>query len=307
MLGRGGSSSRRIRSISSKAADCSRWRSNGVSPGQQLVQQHPQRIDIAAGVDVQLVQLRLLGTHVFQRADHLAHLREHRLFGQPAAWIALATPKSMIFGTGVIVVLGDQHVGWFDVAVNDSLLMRVLDGVADVDKQLQPLADGQLVFVTVLRDRNALDQFHRKERPTAVGGAGIQDVGDIGMVHHRQRLPLGLEPCDHLPRVHSRLDDLQRHPPLDRLGLLGHVDDAHAAFAELLQQLVGADPRAGFFGERAIATSPSAPESAIVGPISAPISAPGAGDSKKLWTFDCAASSRSTRCSQWLVIATGFV
>jgi hypothetical protein len=37
------------------------------------------------------------------------------------------------------------------------------------------------------------------------------------MVHHRQGLPLGLEAGDHLPRIHPRLDDLQRHPPLDRL------------------------------------------------------------------------------------------
>ena len=42
-------------------------------------------------------------------------------------------------------------------------------------------------------------------------------------------------------RVHARLDDLQGDRALDRLGLLGHVDDAHAAFADLLQQLVGAD------------------------------------------------------------------
>ncbi len=31
--------------------------------------------------------------------------------------------------------------------------------------------------------------------------------------------------------------------------LLGHVDDAHAPFADLLQQLVGADLRAGTFGD----------------------------------------------------------
>ena len=34
-------------------------------------------------------------------------------------------------------------------------------------------------------------------------------------------------------------------------GLLGHEDDAHAAFADLLQQLVGADDRAGALGEAA--------------------------------------------------------
>ena len=32
--------------------------------------------------------------------------------------------------------------------------------------------------------------------------------------------------------------------------LLGHVDDAHAPFADLLQQLVGADHGAGAFGRR---------------------------------------------------------
>ena len=69
------------------------------------------------------------------------------------------------------------------------------------------------------------------------------------MVHHRQRLPLGLEAGDHLPRVHAGLDDLERDRPLDRLGLLGHEHDAHAAFADLLQQLVGADDRAGPLGD----------------------------------------------------------
>ena len=44
--------------------------------------------------------------------------------------------------------------------------------------------------------------------------------------------------------VHARLDDLQGHLAADGLGLLGHVDDAHAPLADLLQQLVGADRRA---------------------------------------------------------------
>ena len=61
------------------------------------------------------------------------------------------------------------------------------------------------------------------------------------MVHHRQGLPLGLEAGDHLLAVHARLDDLQRHQPAHRPLLLGHIDEAHAPFADLLQQLVGAD------------------------------------------------------------------
>jgi hypothetical protein len=72
------------------------------------------------------------------------------------------------------------------------------------------------------------------------------------MIHQRQRLPLGLEAGDHLPRVHSGLDELERDQPLDRLLLLGHPDRAHAPFADVLQQLVRADLCAGFFRNRLV-------------------------------------------------------
>ena len=49
-------------------------------------------------------------------------------------------------------------------------------------------------------------------------------------------------------RVHARLDDLEGDRALDGSLLLGHVDDAHAPFADLLQQLVGADLRADEVG-----------------------------------------------------------
>ncbi len=96
---------------------------------------------------------------------------------------------------------------------------------------------------------DAVDQFHHEVGAPAFGGARVEHLGNVGMVHHRQRLPLGFEAGDHLPRVHARLDDLQRDAAFDRLLLLGHVDDAHAAFADLLQQLVGADLGAGLFGD----------------------------------------------------------
>jgi hypothetical protein len=58
------------------------------------------------------------------------------------------------------------------------------------------------------------------------------------MIHHGQRLPLGLEARDDLLGVHAQLDDLERHAPAHRLGLLGHIDHAATAFADFLQQLV---------------------------------------------------------------------
>ena len=61
------------------------------------------------------------------------------------------------------------------------------------------------------------------------------------MVHHGERLPLGLESRDHSMRVHARLYDLQRYLATHGLLLLRHVDYAEPAFADLLQQFVGSD------------------------------------------------------------------
>ena len=47
--------------------------------GEQLVEQDAQRVDVAAGVDVQAAAFGLLGTHVERRADHVTDARGHRL------------------------------------------------------------------------------------------------------------------------------------------------------------------------------------------------------------------------------------
>ena len=59
--------------------------------------------------------------------------------------IALATPKSITLATGTAVVQRDQDVGRLEVAVDDPLLVGVLDRLADLDEQLQPLADVEAV------------------------------------------------------------------------------------------------------------------------------------------------------------------
>ncbi len=76
----------------------------------------------------------------------------------------------------------------------------------------------------------------------------IQDFGNVWMVHHRQRLPLGLEAGDDLPGVHSRFDDLEGDFSLDGFLLFRQVDHTHSAFADFLKQLVRADGAAFFEG-----------------------------------------------------------
>ena len=100
-----------------------------------------------------------------------------------------------------------------------------------------------------------LDQLHHEVGTAGFGCAGVEHPGDVGVVHHGQGLALGLEPGDDLFRVHPRLDDLQSHLAAHGALLLGHVDDAHAPLADLLQQLVRADDRAGAFHRLGLAES----------------------------------------------------
>ena len=94
--------------------------------------------------------------------------------------------------------------------------------------------------IAILGDRHAVDQFHDEVGPTALGRPGIEDRGDVRVVHHRQDLPFRCEPGDDQPAVHAGLDDLHRDPAVHGAHLLGHPDGAHAALADLLEQLVAA-------------------------------------------------------------------
>ena len=140
-----------------------------------------------------------------------------------------------------IVLRRDEDVGRLDVAVDDPLLMRVLHAFADVHEQDEASFDGEAVLVAVIGDRNAGDVLHREVRTPFRCRAGVVDTGDVGMVHQRQRLALGVEAGEDFPGVHAPLDQLERHRPAHRALLLGLVDDAHATFADLAQDPVWPD------------------------------------------------------------------
>ena len=94
------------------------------------------------------------------------------------------------------------------------------------------LVEVETVPVAVVRDRLTLHEFHDEERSSVAGTAGVEHLGDIGMIEQRERLPLGFEPGDDGLGVGPHLDQLGCDATLDRLTLLREVDRAHAAFAE---------------------------------------------------------------------------
>ena len=70
VLGFFGSSSLISRTISCQAASLNRCRSSGVVPVNSSYRITPERIDVAARIDVEVIELGLLGAHVQGRADH---------------------------------------------------------------------------------------------------------------------------------------------------------------------------------------------------------------------------------------------
>src|SRR5262245_39856365 len=89
-----------------------------------------------------------------------------------------------------------------------------------------------------MRDWYSMDQLHDEVRPAGRRGPGVENSGDVDMIHHCQGLPLGLEAGDYLARVHAWLNDLEGHAALDRLQLLGHINHSHPSFTNLLEELV---------------------------------------------------------------------
>ena len=63
------------------------------------------------------------------------------------------------------------------------------------------------------------------------------------MLHKRQGLPLSFEPGDDFFGIHAWLDDFQRNLSLHRLLLFSDIDNAHAAFANLLVDAIRPDGR----------------------------------------------------------------
>ena len=138
VLGRGGSSSRMIRRISSNAALRNRSRSNGVVPVSSSYSSTPEGVDVGPGVHVHAAHLGLLRAHVERRADHLGEPGVDRLLGQRLA-DRLGHAEVDHLRHRLAVVHRDQDVRRLEVAVDDPLLVGVLDRLADLHEQRQPV------------------------------------------------------------------------------------------------------------------------------------------------------------------------
>lgn len=212
---------------------------------QQLVQKHAETVDIGPCVDVASIELGLLGTHVFQRADDAAEARCQGPLGQSLAE-RLGDAEVDDLGYGLAVIRGDQHVRWFDIAMNHALLVGVLHRRTDGRDQYESRSRGESWCSSQYPgDGHPFDQFHHEIRPPRVGRSPVEHTSDVRMFHDGLGLTLGFEAGHDLACVHARLDDFHRNHAANGLLLLGDENDAKATLADLLDEFVGADLRAG--------------------------------------------------------------
>ena len=215
-------------------------RMEGRLAAEQFIEKDAERIDIAASIDVDATHLGLLGTHVGRCADQHAARSKDGLVGQ-AATGGLGDAEVDDLGLRFTFGHADQDVGRLEVAVDDTLLMGVLYGLADLGEEIDAGAQTQAMDIAVVGDGHAVDVFHGEPRAPRLADAGIEDLGDTRVLHQGKCLPLDLEARQDLATVHAWLEQLERDTAAHRFFLLGQEDLGEAALAQRLAQGVGTD------------------------------------------------------------------
>lgn len=236
-----------------QACACEFFFVEGCVADEKFVEEDAEAVDVCAGVEVGGAEVGLFRAHVGRCAEEGAEFGVEGFVGERVIE-GLGDAEVDDLGAWGALVKGDEDVGGFDVAVDDAFLVGVLDGVADLEEESETFGHGETVAVAVFGDAQAGDQLHDEEGPAGGGGAGVEDAGDVRVVHEGQRLALGLESSDDGPAVHAGFEDFESDAAADGGELLGQEDDADAALADFFEQLVGADAVAGFFdrGERGL-------------------------------------------------------
>ena len=97
---------------------------------------------------------------------------------------SLASPKSRTFDPG----LGEHNVAGLQIAVDDALLVRLLQRAGDLPGVAERLFQGERALFQPGRDRLPFHQLHHQ----VVGPDVVKDT-DIGVVQGRNRPGLALE------------------------------------------------------------------------------------------------------------------
>ena len=193
---------------------------------QHLVEDDAEAVQIRASI--QLLAARLLGAHVVRRAHHRAGARHarRRIIGAGDAEI----------GQRRGAVIAQQDVVGLDVAVDETLLLRVVDRAGDFARHAQ--GEGDRAWRAVLAQHRTAGKIFHRHVVIVAAAADIVDADDVAMMQARGDLGLAQEALakiriDQQGRRHDLQRDFAIHRFLDR-----QIHRGHAAAAKLAQQAV---------------------------------------------------------------------
>src|SRR5690242_6508949 len=77
---------------------------------------------------------------------------------------------------------GDENVRWFEIAVDDEVLVRVLHRVTDGGHEVEPLRGRKRVGGAITVDRLAVDMLHREPGNAVLRHSAVDEPSDARML-----------------------------------------------------------------------------------------------------------------------------
>ena len=136
-------------------------------------------------------------------------------------------------------IRGHQDVGRLEVAVENQVLVGVVDRGADIAKHTQAICEAEPPSIAVLRHGHAFGQFHDEVAVTR-GDPRIHQSDDVWMIQLREDPSFLNETAVGFRREETSIGDLDGDVPIERAILpLGAIDDPHPTAPDHFAQHVG--------------------------------------------------------------------
>ncbi len=217
--------------------------SRGMAPAEQHVEQDAERVDVG-GCRHRCADELLRGGIL--RRECAAHLARQCLGLGTARGIPLGGRIGQLRDAEVeqlhLAVDAHQDVGRLDVAVDDEVGVGVRHAVEDIEEQAQPGLDRERVLVRVAIDGQAVDQLDDQVGLAGRRDAGIHQMGDARVLQPREDRAFAAEPLLAGAADQREIQQLDGGTALEApIAPLGEPDAARSAFAEWLEEAVGAN------------------------------------------------------------------
>ena len=139
-----------------------------------------------------------------------------------------------------VAALGEEDIRGLDVAMHDALRVRGVERVGDLDADVDNLLDLERAGRDAIVQCLALHPFHDDER-LAIVLADVVDGADVGMVQRGCGARFNAEALNGLSIARQILGDELQRDRTAKAGVVGAVDDAHAAGSKLMEHPIVRD------------------------------------------------------------------